>query len=302
MLEMTDFQRNLQEKCPDIVLLFEEPLKKHTSFRIGGPCEVFAQPKSMAELKKLLSVAAELGEMPCILGSGTNVLARDEGRRGLVISTKDALTELEDTPEGIRAGAGVSMAKLANYALSLGRTGLEFAHGIPGSVGGGLYMNAGAYGGEMAQVAVQTAYLKPDGQISLYTGPEQGFSYRKSAFSDQKGVILWGLFSLDQGDQEEIRNTMQALMAKRKASQPLELPSAGSTFKRPKGGYAAALIEEAGLKGFRIGDAAVSEKHAGFVVNLGNATAENVLDLVQEIQKRVLDHSGIMLEPEIRMI
>lgn len=302
MLDISDFQRNLQEKCPGIVLLFEEPLKKHTSFRIGGPCEVFAQPKSITELERLISAATELGETPCILGSGTNVLARDEGRRGLVISTKDALTELEDTLEGIRAGAGVSMAKLANFALSLGRTGLEFAHGIPGSVGGGLYMNAGAYGGEMAQVAMQTAYLEPNGQISLYTGPKQGFSYRRSAFSDKKGVILWGLFRLEQGDPEEIRKTMQTLMAKRKASQPLELPSAGSTFKRPQGGYAAALIDQAGLRGFRIGDAAVSEKHAGFVVNLGNATAENVLALVQEIQKRVYDNSGIMLEPEIRMI
>ena len=303
MLDISDFQRNLQEKCPGIVLLFEEPFYKHTSFRIGGPCEVMAFPKSVPELRKILLAAQELGVEPCILGAGTNVLARDQGRRGLTVCTRDSLLGLEQTgPAEIRAAAGVTMARLANFAQSRGLSGLEFAHGIPGTVGGGLFMNAGAYGGELKQVAVKTRFMTLDGEIQEYAGEAQNFSYRHSAFSEKKGIILDGTFRLTAGDPAAIQETMRHLAQKRRSSQPLEMPSAGSTFKRPVGGYAAALIDQAGLRGFRVGGAAVSEKHAGFVVNLGDATAADVLALIKEIQRRVYENSGISLEPEVRMI
>ena len=303
MTNMTDLQRFFREKSPDTVLLLEEPLSEHTSFRIGGPCEIMAFPRSAGELRNLLGTARQAGVEPVFLGAGTNVLARDEGRRGLVICTKDSLKGIECTGETtIRAEAGVSMARLANFAQSLGLDGLTFAHGIPGTVGGGLVMNAGAYGGEMKQVAAATEFMTLGGEIQIFAGESQDFSYRHSAFSEKKGVILAGTFTLTPGDPEKIRGEMRTLAQKRRASQPLDLPSAGSTFKRPQGGYAAALIDQAGLKGLRIGGAAVSEKHAGFVVNLGGATAEDVLALVSEIQRRVLETSGIQLEPEIRLL
>lgn len=303
MTDMTDFQRNLREKLPETVLYFDEPLADHTSFRIGGPCEAMALPKSVQELGDVLRAAKELGTEPCILGAGTNVLARDEGRRGLVICTRDSLMGLEQVSgTDIRVMAGVTMARAANFAQSLGLSGLEFAHGIPGTVGGGLFMNAGAYGGELKQVAVKTEFMTLDGEIQAYAGDAQDFSYRHSIFSEKKGVILAGTFHLTPGDPQKIQETMRTLAQKRRTSQPLEMPSAGSTFKRPVGGYAAALIDQAGLKGFQIGGAAVSAKHAGFVVNLGGATAKDVLALISEIQKRVYESSGIQLEPEIRMI
>lgn len=303
MTNMTDLQRFFREKFLDTVLLLEEPLSEHTSFRIGGPCEILAFPKNTRELSDLLRAAKQAEIEPAVLGAGTNVLARDEGRRGLVICTKDSMKAIARTGETtIRAEAGVSMARLANFAQSLGLDGLTFAHGIPGTVGGGLMMNAGAYGGEMKQVAVSTEFMTLDGEVETYSGEAQKFSYRHSAFSEKKGVILAGSFALTHGDSEKIREEMRTLAQKRRTSQPLELPSAGSTFKRPQGGYAAALIDQAGLKGYRIGGAAVSEKHAGFVVNLGGATASDVLALVREIQRRVLETSGISLEPEIRLL
>ncbi len=303
MTNMTDLQRFFREKFPDTVLLFEEPLSEHTSFRIGGPCEILAFPQSTGEMGDLLRAAKQAGIEPAFLGAGTNVLARDEGRRGLVICTKDSLKGIERTGETtIRAEAGVSMARLANFAQSLGLNGLAFAHGIPGTVGGGLMMNAGAYGGEMKQVSAATEFMTLDGEPETYSGEAQEFSYRHSAFSEKKGVILAGTFALTPGDPEKIREEMRTLAQKRRASQPLELPSAGSTFKRPQGGYAAALIDQAGLKGLCIGGAAVSEKHAGFVVNLGGATAADVLALIREIRRRVLETSGILLEPEIRLL
>ena len=292
----------LSEKLPSLMLKREELLSLHTSFHIGGPAEVMAFPRTVEELSDLLRTASMLGVRPALLGAGTNVLAPDEGLRGLVIVTRDCLTGLERTDEThITAMAGVSMAKLAVFAQEAGLTGLEFAHGIPGTVGGGVYMNAGAYGGEIVQVAEKTDFLHMDGTVQTLTGGAQGFAYRTSAFQSMSGVIVRTVFALQSGNRAAIRARMQELAEKRRASQPLELPSAGSAFKRPAGGYAAALIEQAGLKGFRVGGAAVSEKHAGFLVNLGGATAADVLNLIQIVQKRVLETSGIALEPEIRL-
>ncbi len=300
MYQMTELQKKIQGAMPDLLLKMEEPLCNHTSFKIGGPAEVMAFPSTVEELQKLLRWAKAEGIVPVVLGAGTNVLAPDEGLRGLIVCTKGALmglTQEDDTT--VTVMSGVSMARAAGFAADLGLSGLEFAHGIPGSVGGGLYMNAGAYGGEMKQVAEKTVFMDLEGNLHVAEGEQQDFSYRHSAFTGKPGVIVSGTFRLTPKPAEEIWDTMRVLMGKRKASQPLDMPSAGSTFKRPVGGYAAALIEQAGLKGFQVGGAAVSQKHAGFVVNLGGATREDVLNLIEKIQERVLQSSGISLEPEV---
>ena len=296
---MTFFD-NLKQTFPALVFSAAEPMADHTSFRIGGPAPM-AFPSTEAELVDLYRFCLKHQVQPMILGAGTNVLAPDGGLDRLVISTK-ALTDLKDCGGGIiEAQAGVLMARLACFARDLGLTGLEFSHGIPGSVGGGIYMNAGAYGGELCQVAVSTTALLPDGTIWEAEGEEQGFVYRNSAFQKNGAVVLRSRFRLQPGNREEISARMQELALKRRTSQPLEMPSAGSTFKRPVGGYAAALIDGAGLKGKGIGGAAVSEKHAGFVVNLGGATAADVLATMAMVQKKVYEHSGIQLEPEVRI-
>ena len=294
------FER-LSAALPEIGFLAGEPLSRHCSFRIGGPAEVFACPKTERAMSVLLRYCNAEGIPARILGGGTNVLAPDGGLSGVVISTRglDALSLREDGL--ITAGAGVPLARLAVYAQRRGLTGLEFAHGIPGTVGGGMYMNAGAYGGELVQVAVSARFLRPDGSVETLEGEAMGLGYRRSAFMGREGVILSARFRLQQGDPEVILARMRELMEKRKASQPLDLPSAGSTFKRPVGGYAAALIQEAGLKGLRVGDAAVSTKHSGFVVNLGAATEADVLALIAEVRERVKANSGIELEPEVRI-
>ncbi len=294
------FLNMLQNAFPQLQLLEAEPMSNHTSFRIGGPAPMVF-PASEEELVEVYRFCLNEGVQPLLLGAGTNVLAPDAGLERIVICTRQ-LTGLRDCGNGIiEAQCGVLLAKLASFARDLGLTGLEFAHGIPGSVGGGIYMNAGAYGGELCQAAVSTTVLLPDGTIWKAEGEEQGFSYRDSAFQKKGAVILHSCFQLRPGDPSAITARMQELALKRRTSQPLELPSAGSTFKRPVGGYAAALIDGAGLKGKGVGGAAVSEKHAGFVVNLGGATAADVLDTMEMVQKEVLKHSGIQLEPEVRI-
>ena len=294
------FLNMLQAKFPDLQVLESEPMSHHTSFHIGGPATI-AFPDSEEALAELYRFCLAHQVQPMLLGAGTNVLAPDAGMDRLVICTR-AMTGLTDCGNGeIEAQCGVLLAKLASFARDLGLTGLEFAHGIPGSVGGGVYMNAGAYGGELCQVVVRTTAMLPDGTIWEAEGDAQDFSYRRSAFQKKGAVVLRSRFRLQAGDPVQITARMQELAAKRRASQPLELPSAGSTFKRPVGGYAAALIDGAGLKGRGVGKAAVSEKHAGFVVNLGGATAADVLATVEMVQKTVLEHSGIQLEPEVRI-
>ena len=302
MRKLTDFQQKIADLLPKLELRFHESLAKHTSFRIGGPAEVMAFPKTAAELAEVLKVSALLDCKTAILGAGTNILAPDDGIPGLVICLKDCLggmEQLDDTH--IRVAAGVTMTRAAVFAANAGLSGLEFAHGIPGTVGGGVYMNAGAYGGEICQVCTQVEVMDVSGNLRVYTGEEMGFSYRHSRLEDEGGIVVSAVFALTPKSTEEIRATMQDLMARRSASQPLDLPSAGSAFKRPVGGYAAALIDQAGLKGHRVGNAAVSEKHAGFVVNLGGATAKDVKDLLTDVSDRVFRKSGIRLEPEVRI-
>lgn len=302
MTEFSDFQGKIRTLLPEIEIRFAEPMAKHTSFRIGGDVWAMAFPKSSEEISRCLKAGRTLG-VPCyILGAGTNVLAPDEGMAALVLCLKDALDGLERLDEtGIRVAAGVTMTRAAMFAANQGLSGLEFAHGIPGTVGGGVYMNAGAYGGEIGSVCTRVKVLDPDGTIREYSAEEMDFSYRHSALEDRGGIVLEAEFALTPGDPEEIKEKQRALLRRRSASQPLNLPSAGSAFKRPAGGYAAKLIDEAGLRGFAIGGAQVSEKHTGFVVNTGNATAAQVRQLLKAVADKVAQTSGISLEPEVRI-
>ena len=301
-MEFTDFQLQIKTMLPELELRFNEPMSKHTSFRIGGGAEVMAFPKNPEELAKLLQVSRLLDCKTAILGAGTNVLAPDAGIPGLVICLKDALDgirQLDDTR--IWVAAGVTMTRAAVFAAGLGLGGMEFAHGIPGTVGGGVYMNAGAYGGEIKDICQSVEAMSLDGLIRTLTCEEMEFSYRHSCLEETGDIVIGTVFRLTPKPEAEIRAQMQDLMERRKTSQPLDKPSAGSAFKRPVGGYAAALIDQAGLKGYQVGDAAVSSKHAGFAVNMGQATAEEVKQLLQEVSDKVFENSGIRLEPEVRI-
>ena len=302
MTEMTPLQTMISSLLPHISVRFDEPMAGHTSFRIGGPVEAMAFPKNAEELAQLLDMSKNLDKRPAILGAGTNVLAPDGGLSGLVICLKDCLDGMELLPGNrLQVMAGVTMTRAAVFAANHGLSGLEFAHGIPGTVGGGVYMNAGAYGGEICQVCESVTVMDPDGTLRQLSNEEMKFSYRHSLLEETAGIVVSAVFRLIPGATEEIRAKMKELMGKRSASQPLDLPSAGSAFKRPVGGYAAALIDEAGLKGFQIGNAAVSQKHAGFVVNLGGATAGEVCRLLTAVSDKVYERSGIRLEPEVRI-
>lgn len=302
MSDFSTFQRNNPDFPGEICIRYGEPMSKHTSFRIGGNAEAMAFPKNREELGRLLNWSCLLDRKPVILGAGTNVLAPDEGVEGLIICLKDCLDGMERLDDRrIRVMAGVTLSRAAVFAASQGLSGMEFAHGIPGTLGGGVYMNAGAYGGELAAVCREVELMDFKGSLYTRTGEEMDFSYRHSCLETEPAIVVSAVLELEPGREEDIRGRMKTLQTKRLASQPLNLPSAGSAFKRPAGGYAAALIEQAGLKGFRVGDAAISEKHAGFAVNLGGATAGDVKKLLEEVSRRVEEHSGIRLEPEIRI-
>ena len=302
MTDLTFLQQKISSLLPDIKTLFQEPLSKHTSFRIGGPAEVMVFPRSRGELAKVLEMSALLDCSKCILGAGTNILAPDEGVKGLVICLKDSLNGIQRISENqIRVMAGVTMSRAAVFAANLGLSGLEFAHGIPGSVGGGVYMNAGAYGGEISQVCTQVEVMESNGSLHVLSNREMEFSYRHSILEDRDCIVISADFQLTDKPKEQIFERMQELIAKRKASQPLDMPSAGSAFKRPVGGYAAAMIDEAGLKGYQIGGAAISTKHAGFAVNMGGATAGDVKALLKSVSDIVFERTGTRLEPEVRI-
>ena len=302
MTELTVFQQKISALIPEMELKLNEPMAKHTSFKIGGGAEVMAFPRNEEELSKILKVSALLDVKPAILGAGTNVLAPDKGIPGLVICLKDCLDGME-LLEGnrIRVAAGVTMTRAAVFAANNGLSGLEFAHGIPGTVGGGVYMNAGAYGGEIVQVCESVTVMDMEGNLTERTNAEMQFSYRHSILEEEGGIVVSAVFQLIPGETETIKAKMKALQGKRSASQPLDMPSAGSAFKRPVGGYAAALIDQAGLKGYQVGGAAISTKHAGFAVNLGGATAEDVKNLLTQVSDIVFEKSGIRLEPEVRI-
>ena len=302
MTEMTAFQRKIAELLNAVEIRYNESMANHTSFRIGGPAEVMVFPKNAEELADVLKVSAMMDISPAILGAGTNVLAPDAGMPGLVICLKDCLGGMERTGENtILVMAGVTMTRAAVFAANLGLSGLEFAHGIPGTVGGGVYMNAGAYGGEIKDVCEYVDVMDRAGNIRRLTNKEMGFAYRHSIVEESGDIVIAAQFRLTPASEGDIKAKMKELMGKRSASQPLDLPSAGSAFKRPVGGYAAALIDQAGLKGFAVGGAAISTKHAGFAVNLGGATAADVQNLLAQVSDIVFERSGIRLEPEVRI-
>ena len=294
--------QNIARTCAGLDLRTQEPLSRHTSFRTGGPAALMAFPRTPEELQLLLRSAAAEEVTPYLLGAGTNVLAPDAGLQALVICLKDALTGIRPEGQtGLQVFAGESLARTAVFAKNHALTGLEFAHGIPGTLGGGVYMNAGAYGGEICQICESVEVMDLDGNLSRLSNAEMAFSYRHSALENRTGIVVSAVFALKKGNSEEIWAKMKDLIARRTASQPLDVPSAGSAFKRPTGGYAAALIEEAGLKGYQVGGAAISAKHAGFAVNLGGATAADVKALLSQVSEQVYQKSGIRLEPEVRI-
>ena len=281
-------------------VLKDEPLCRHTSFKIGGPADRFVTAYTREQLARTLAAAKGLPLM--MLGKGTNVLVGDKGYRGIIIILDGDFKKLSRNGNRITAGAGASISALCCFARDEGFTGLEFAYGIPGSAGGALYMNAGAYGGELSDIAVSCEAVDMYGQFKKYYAADMGLSYRSSRFQKGDLIITSLTLELKPGNSAEINTTMQELMSRRVEKQPYTIPSGGSTFKRPVGAYASALIEECGLKGYTSGGAQVSEKHGGFVVNTGTASCGDVLDVIDHVKRTVLDKKGIALECEIRMI
>ena len=292
----------IREKLPGLKLLENEPMAAHSSFRIGGPVRALAAPADVTGLSKVCDLLKQHHVAPFILGNGTNILFPDEGLNDLFLLSTEKLQNIFLLPDGaVYAEAGVSLARLSAFACENGLAGLEFASGIPGTLGGGCMMNAGAYGGELKDVieSVVILYL-PDQTLYELSAEQCAFGYRQSYFQKTPGcVILSAVLRLPQGDKDAILAKMQELGEKRRAKQPLDLPSAGSAFRRPEGHYAAALIDEAGLKGYTVGGAQVSEKHAGFVVNKGGATSHDVYDLMMHVRNTVYEKTGVFLEPEI---
>ncbi len=292
-------KQRLECACNSLELRENEPMSRHTSFHIGGPVSLMALPQQEQEVVAAVRAAGELGLEPFFLGNGSNLLVPDEGVERFVIKTSHLRAcSVEGTT--ITAQGGITLARLAAFAREHSLTGLEFAHGIPGTLGGAVTMNAGAYGGEMAQVVKEVTVLCAD--ATLCRTRDFDFGYRHSAFSDGSRMILEARLELTAGDQPEITARMEQLAAQRQEKQPLEYPSAGSMFKRPEGCFAAALIDQCGLKGLRVGGAQVSEKHAGFVVNRGGATCRDVLCLVEQVRTAVLAQTGVELEMEVMVL
>jgi len=292
----------LNKIIPPARLLLNEPLSKHTTFKIGGPADYLVFPATLEEISSIMLIAKEFEIPVTILGNGSNILVLDKGIKGLVLKFGSEMSNIRNEGSTIIAGAGAMLADVSSYAASCGLGGMEFAIGIPGSIGGAVFMNAGAYSGEMCQVVTGVSGVCADGTIRHYTSSELAFGYRHSIFQDNGCIICEVELKLHVQEKPMIVQKMDDYTVKRETKQPLEMPSAGSTFKRPSGYFAGTLIEQAGLKGFQVGGAQVSMKHAGFVINAGGATAEDVLLLIEEVQRRVYEHSGVMLHPEVRIL
>lgn len=306
MTLLEGLERELRKTCPELELRKDEPMSRHTSFRVGGPVTLMALPKG-EEAKAVMEAAFRCNVEPFFLGNGSNLLVSDKGYDGFAVKLDGNYSEGEVFSNELMAGGAMLLSRAANLALEHGLTGLEWAAGIPGTVGGAVYMNAGAYGGEICQVLHQVHTLGRNGLSEVVPNLDCDFSYRHSAFSDGQRLILEAVFLLEPGDPAAIKAKMAELATQRKEKQPLEYPSAGSTFKRPpavdgKPVYAAALIDQCGCKGLTVGGAQVSEKHAGFIINRGGATCADILALVEEVKKRVLDRTGVTLELEVRTL
>ena len=283
-------------------VLENEPMSRHTTFRTGGPASLFIRPENKDQLVEVMALIKKLGTEFFVLGNGSNLLISDEGFDGVVISLSKMNDIHLEGDKDIYAEAGAMNSQIAAFARDNGLKNFEFAAGIPGTIGGAMIMNAGAYGGEMKLVTRSVTVLSPEGEIMVLDNASMEFGYRSSAIKGRGYIVISVLLSLEKGDKETITQNMQELAAKRREKQPLEFPSAGSTFKRPEGYFAGKLIEDAGLRGFSVGDAAVSEKHCGFVINKGNATSAEIYELICEVKKRVYENSGVTLEPEVIML
>ena len=283
-------------------VLKDELMSGHTTFRIGGPADYFVMPPSAGGSKRVIALCLEQGVPYYIIGNGSNLLVADKGYRGVIIQIFKNMKDIQVEGENIRAQAGALLSKVAAAAYEAGLEGFEFASGIPGTLGGAVRMNAGAYGGEMKQVLKSAEVLTPEGEVLTLPVEEMKMGYRTSIVSRMDYVVLGAEIALREGNKEEIRAKMDELKEKRVSKQPLEFGSAGSTFKRPEGYFAGKLIEDAGLRGFRVGNAQVSEKHCGFVINRGGATAREVAELMETVARRVEENSGVRLEPEVKKI
>ena len=302
-----EFIERFTQIVPASALMFDEPMKKHTTFGIGGPADILAAPENAEMLAEAVACCRAFGVPWMVVGRGSNLLVGDKGIRGVVFRICHTMDEIHFEPTDdervlVTAGAGVLLSRLARAAADYGLSGLEFASGIPGTFGGAVTMNAGAYGGEMKNLMVEVKVLTTDGELRVLNCDALEMGYRTSIIQKKNMVILEGTMVLKTGLREEINGTMAELNRRRREKQPLEYPSAGSTFKRPEGYFAGKLIEDAGLKGASVGGAQVSQKHSGFVINTGNATASDVLGLIEHIQSVVEEKFGVCLEPEIRRI
>lgn len=294
--------RELQQLVGKEHVYEQEPMKNHTTFRAGGCARYLVEPQSVEQLKKVMELCREEQIPHYIVGNGSNLLVSDTGYDGVIIHLFKNMDQVRVEDTRMYLQAGVLLVRAANAARRAGLTGLEFASGIPGTIGGAMVMNAGAYGGEMKDVVREVTVLTEDGEIVRYTGAEMEFGYRRSRITGDESIVLEAVLELEKGDPEQIAARMEELKEQRLLKQPLEYASAGSTFKRPQGYFAGKLIQDAGLRGFRIGDAQVSEKHCGFVINRGNATASQIAELIREVQKRVLENSGVVLETEVKFL
>ena len=294
-------QKFCREFGSDRVLL-EEPMKRHTTFRIGGPAEVFVMPGNLEEVQRILEICRTEDLPYFILGNGSNLLVSDKGYQGVVVQLYRNFGQIRVEDSRIHAQAGALLSGIAAAAREASLTGFEFAGGIPGTLGGAVVMNAGAYDGEMKDVLKEVTVLTPEGGVLTLQADELHMGYRTSVIKEAGYIVLEAVISLEKGDQEEIRSRMQELAGMRTSKQPLSYPSAGSTFKRPEGYFAGKLIMDSGLRGYQVGGAQVSEKHCGFVINTGNATAKDVTTLMSDVQRIVMEKFGVKLEPEVKFL
>lgn len=301
ILDNSAFVQFLNEH--EIEYLEHEPLSKHTSFKIGGPAQFFLKPKGTEEVYNIVKYCKKNNIKILPLGKGSNVLISDDGIDGVVMYFGSGFGKIKLIDKDmVYCEAGASLAALCNFALEHELTGLEFAYGIPGSVGGAVFMNAGAYGGEIKDAIIYAEHIDRNGNVGKFSGDELQMSYRHSVYSQKEYYIVGAAFKLEKGNKDEIKAKMDDFIARRFDKQPMDKPSAGSTFKRPEGAFASALIDQCGLKGYRVGDAEVSTKHAGFVVNVGKATCSDVLCLIEDVQKKVKNDTGYCLEPEVEIL
>ncbi len=298
---MTDIINRFKKELGENNVLLNEPMSAHTTFRIGGNADIFITPDSIERVCRAVKTAKESGLPYYIIGNGSNLLVKDNGFRGIIIQIYKGLSYINVEDNIITAGAGALLSTVAKKALDASLTGMECLSGIPGTVGGAVCMNAGAYGGEMKDIVVSSKVLV-NGNVETIDNASSEFGYRISRIMKENMIVLETVFKLEKGNYDEIKAKMQELAAQRNAKQPVELPSAGSTFKRPEGYFAGKLIDGSGLRGYSVGQAQVSPKHCGFVVNNGGAAADDVLRLIEYVQKTVYDKFGVMLEPEVRII